>query len=225
MRRNKGVLLVYSFLLILFSCKEQTTVETEVYSDGSRKEIRVHRDTPEKKNIVIFYPNGAIKRKWSIVNDAPNGNFESYDSLGEVDSRGFFYNGQAVGPIYYYYNGHLVLYNERDLSNGIYYVKKYDSITHKLVKEEGICLSPKVEKKESGDRKSIIFFYAQPDGYSNSIQVFLNGIKTSFSSLDGHIGNVETNSLSSGEHVKICSTLRSNNAEVICADSIIYEVK
>ena len=211
---------LWFILISLFcSCKEET--KKEYYNDGKiKKETRkIDEFTQEVKT---YYVTGSIMEKYFCLFSKVNGNYIKFDKNGQIQSQGFFDNGIAIGPTYYYFENSLILYNERDFKGEIYYVKKYDTLTHNLIKEEGICISPNILKTKSDSlkRMQITFFYAQPDGYSNTLLVTVNNIPISIDTIKGHQGII---TVSTGEKnkVNIYSSLK-DRSKLVCKDSLSF---
>ncbi len=204
-----------SFLL---SCNDNVIVGEKYYPNGRLKE-KIKRNGANEE-ITNYYPNGVVSKVYNCKDDVMTGEFVSYDEDSQLSSKGYFWNGQQVGPTFYFNKGQIVLYNERDLHNKVYYVKKYDSVTHELIKEEGLCLSVKPLLQEFINEQFLYFSYSQPDGYINNIKAEINGRNIIIDRLEGHIGLIKLRVPDDiGKVVKIFSILKFNS-EIICRDSI-----
>jgi hypothetical protein len=221
-----------AFVSLLFfnSCTEKKNVKKTYYLDGSIASEVNFKDSDtliKDGEAKFYYPGGKLKKQHFFINDTLNGDFVSYEESGIVQSKGYFKYGVAIGPTYYYHNNNLVLYNERDFENQVYYVKKFDTITHNLIKEEGVCISPNIRRNITSNinEQEVQFFYAKPDGYLNEISVFIKSRPVNFDTLKGHIIKIKINKKSdAGQELKIYSTLKSDKLTLICKDSITYKI-
>lgn len=132
----------------LFSCnadneikKESNQIKKEYYTNGKLKSEIEYKGSLKHGKVKIYYDNGSLEKEYSYDKDTLNGPFKSYEVDGKLQSKGFYWRGEAIGPIFHYNKGILQLYNEKDFSGTYYYVKKY-LLDGKLIKEEGVCLSP-----------------------------------------------------------------------------------
>lgn len=224
-------LLSFGILVFLFSCNEKsaekkTVEQIDIYdkeyypSGGLKKETKYIGGNLLDKEVTYYNANGGISKKCKYSEGKLNGEFMTFDLEGRLISKGFFRKGNAIGSTYYYTKGKLTLYNERDLNGEVYYVKKYDSTTFKLIKEEGVCLTQKPVIEKYKNEQHLYFSYSQPDGYVNDIRVEFNEKEIKFDTIQGHLGLIklkfpDTN----GEAVKIFSTLKFNSL-IICQDSL-----
>lgn len=228
MKSRKRIIFIGLIFTFLASCKENVKIGKEHYPNGKvKKEVR-YKNSLKNREEIYYYPNGVLRKKYFYINDSLNGNFFSYDITGAITSKGHYKDGLPVGPAYYYYKTHLVLYNERDFNGDVYYVKKYDSTSNKLVKEEGVCISPNLIIRSMGGskRQEVLFLYAEPEGYSNTLSVFIGDTRINYDTLGAHVGKIDISILeNTGDSIKIFSTLRSNNSAIICKDSIISILK
>ena len=221
----------FGLLICLFSCNNKSAENKkfdginfyyrEYYPNGILKKETKYIDTSLlNKDITCYHTNGVISKKFKYLNDKVDGEFITYDDSSRILSRGYFNEGIPIGPSYYFTNGSLDLYNERDLHNEVYYVKKYNSITHSLIKEEGVCLSTKPFYKKSDNEQELYFSYAQPDGYINELKAEKSGQPIKFDTLKGHLGLIKLKVPNDiGKVVKIFSILKFNS-QIICRDSL-----
>lgn len=211
------------------SCNDDLIIRKEFYSDGTIKKEISYRLSSKNREEKMYYHNGKLREKYSCVNDQINGDYFSYDNVGNVASKAYFKDGLPVGPVYYYFKSNLVLYNEKDFKGEVYYVKKYDSISHRLLKENGLCLSPNIINRKTlsaTGKQEYIFMYAQPENYSNIIKVFLNNTPIKYDILKGHMAKIEIDgAIEYGKELKIYSLLRRDSVNVICRDSLIVNIR
>jgi hypothetical protein len=183
----------FFLLVIMVSChsnEKTATVEEAYYEDGTLAAEIPYVGTRREGEAKMYYYNGRLKSKVYYSNDLVHGDFISYDSTGNVWTKGYYYKGKAVGPLYYYTNNKLLLYNERDFDGNVYYVLKYDSVTGRLIKEEGVAMSPhtRIDSTEGINKYELLFCYAEPEIYKNSITVLFNSQPVSFERQTGHVG-------------------------------------
>jgi len=214
------------FVCIFFqSCKDHISIETMYYDNGTIKSEITYKDSLKFGKARYYYSNGFLKEELTYENDMIQGNYISFDDEGFVSSTGQFLNGFAVGPLYYYKKGKLVLYNERNFAGDIYYVRKYDPITQDLIKEEGVCLNLDSTAYSSLkiDKKNFIFFYSQPSKCINELNCFINDMPFSFDTLNEHIGIVRVDKIKDKiKTLKIFSKLKTiDENRVICYDSLV----
>jgi hypothetical protein len=210
------------FFLMVFGCRNENSAKKEFYDDGTVKSEVEMEEGYKNGRAKYFYPNGAVKNLYSYKDDLIEGPFTSYDEHGNVITKGHYFKGVCVGPIYYYHQGKVVLYNERDFEQEIYYVLKFDSLSSNLIKEEGRCLSPNTREWEDS-KNSFTFFFAEPDSSYNNINVFVDGIQTSYEVVSPHVAHVKlpTGSMS----IKVFSILKSADSTVKCIDSLVRQFK
>jgi hypothetical protein len=180
--------IVYPMLIYaqLVSCKyheplmaENEYVKKQYYNNGKLKSETTYRDSIRNGPLKEYFFNGSLSHERYFKDDALNCDAVDYNENGIISTKAFFWRDKNVGPIYYYANGHLILYNERDYLGNICYVKKYDTVG-KLIKEEGIAISPNIYSNIQGDtieRNHIVSFYCfytEPEGYHNILQGFIN---------------------------------------------------
>ena len=212
---------IVAIFAFFYSCKDKRVSEKEYYSNGTVKKETLYSDPHRlSKEVKSYYSNGILSKECNYINDKLNGDFISYNELGQILSKGYFKDGVPIGPTYYFNKGGLVLYNERDFNNKVYYVKKFDSTSHLLIKEEGVCLSPNTVIKQSISIQELYFFYAQPEGYTKDLKVEIDGQSIEFDTLQGHMGIIKLKLPAAiGKVVKIFSTLK-YGTNIICQDSI-----
>jgi hypothetical protein len=219
-------------IICLISCNDKSAekknieqidiYEREYYPSGRlKKEIKYINGNLLNTTIIYYDSSEKIRKRYHYLNNKLDGEFVDYDNNNQILFQSYYKEGAAIGPTYYFSKGILRLYNERDLKGEIYYVKKYDTITHKLIKEEGICLSPnRIVKQPSAKIQELIFFYAEPDGYKNELKALIDGQDIKIDTLKGHIGLVKLKVPDDiGKVVKIFSILKFKTA-IICQDSL-----
>lgn len=213
----------FILLSFIFSCSDKPVVKMIEYFDNGqvRSEIE-YLDSVKNGCARFYYESGVLKEKYMYVNDTVEGDYIIYDETGLTSSKAYFWKGNPVGPIFYYENGNLRLYNERDYNGEVYYVQKF-SATGEKVKEEGVCISPNVKVDTMPQSIELFFFYSEPVGYSNQLQVFLNDDLIKIDTLNGHIGVVRLPRADSSK-IKILSSLTSPSGRVICSDSIVRHI-
>lgn len=220
-------------VIIFFSCKNAKkgpkNNEKEYYSNGRIMSEKIYDKSKAEREERFYYKNGVLMKQCYYINDNLNGNYFSYDTMGFIRTKAYFINGKAVGSRYYYYNGHIVLYNERNFEEQNYYIKKYDSFSNRLIKEEGVCLDPNlIDSKllNLDSKNNILFFYSQPDQYLNQISVTLEDKPIKFDIINGHIGKVEVDKQKNkGKFLKIYSVLTTSDKKNICEDSLVVHIE
>ncbi len=93
---------IYNSLLIAYSC------------------ILFYNCT-DKKEIKEYYPNGKIKKQYSLINEKVEGEVFLYDSTGTLSSSHLYVNGKANGRAYDYYpSGKIkeIFYETENHANG-----------------------------------------------------------------------------------------------------------
>ncbi len=204
---------------LLFSCRNNEVMKREFYRSGELKSEFKTVGKMKNGEAKYYYKNGLLKDKVNYKNDILDGDCFSYDKGGHLISRGYFRGGKPVGPIFYYYQNNLILYNERDLKQDVYYVKKFDSSNKQLIKEEGVCLSPNLEvRKISESGYDVTIFYSEPEGYTNEILVMTNDRKQSIEKNRYHFLDLRINK---GGKLRIYSELNDNLGRIVCRDSLI----
>ncbi|MFT3702998.1 MAG: hypothetical protein QM802_11545 [Agriterribacter sp.] len=204
--RNKSKIFHLIFISFLFSCTggsstiEKNNVQVSYYPSGKVKS-KIAIDEFGRRNGLgeEFFENGKIKKRYENKNDTLNGRFTEFFESGKQKSNGAFYKGVAIGPIYYYSeNGGLRLYNEYDVAQDVYYVKKYDS-SGLLIKEEGVSISPNVllndkisDSVRVGEAVDVAFSYAQPNGYRSNPSFQLENKYTLNIDTTYHLAHVKT---------------------------------
>lgn len=215
------------YLFIIFqSCKDNIYVESTYYDNGKIKTEITYKDSMKFGKAKFYHSNGLIKDEFNYVNNKIEGNYFSYDEEGFVTFKGQFVNGYAVGPLYYYKKGKTLLYNERNFAGDIYFVRKYDSINHELIKEEGVCVNidTNVYRLLNLDKQKYFgFFYSRPNKCINELNCSINGIPVSFDTLKGHIVIVKVNKINNEfKTLKIISKLIAvDENRVVCYDSTV----
>ncbi|WP_121356799.1 toxin-antitoxin system YwqK family antitoxin [Flavisolibacter nicotianae] len=224
MRIVERYISVFLLILIFEACGNDQSVIKEYYSDGKLKKKIVFEGSRRNREEISYYANGVMSRRCHFMNDSLNGEALEFDTSGQLRGKGYFLNGTAIGPIFHYQNGALSLYNERDFKGEIYYVKKYDSPTQNLIKEEGVCLSPNTMIRNAvgtENKQEVIFLYAEPSGYSNQVTVLINNSLYSFDTIASHVGRISLpNSGRNENEVEIYSVLRSGDSNIVCRDSL-----
>jgi len=179
-----------------------------------------------------FYDGGQLKKKYTYRNDTLNGEFEAYFENGGIESKGFFWNDKPVGPtIYYGKDGKIRLYNELDFNGDIYYVKKYDD-NQKVIKEEGVAVSPNIliyeTKKDSLPKDSLVnifFFYSEPEGSKNTILCYIDSQRVQANYTEHHLALIQKRFSQSGIHeLKVVSILNNEADMQSTKDSIIKKI-
>ncbi len=221
----KLLLIILNFIYFQ-SCKDRVIIESEYYDNGKIKSEITYKDSLKYGKAKFYYLNGTLKEEYIFIHDTIQGDYISYDEDGLVSAKGYFINGKAIGPTYYYKKGKLVLYNERDFGGGVYYVKKYDTLTHILIKEEGVCVctdSTAYKSLNIDNEKYFLFFYSQPTNCLNELKSFIDGVSIKYDTLKGHIGIIKVDNFKDkGRTLKVYSSLKSTeNSIVICYDSLI----
>ncbi|GAA4321048.1 hypothetical protein [Flaviaesturariibacter amylovorans] len=220
MRNSLPVFLIASTFAI--SCNEKSRTKKEYYPNGKiRRETKYKKGETSTKEVISFYPNGQVEEKRTYINDRLNGVFVSFDANGDSLSRGYFRDDKPIGPIYYYTDGRLMLYNERDFSGDVYYVRKFDTESLKLIKEDGVCISPNIAIVEKGKDKEFEFCFAQPEGYRNEIHAEIDGDSVQIIRMEGNVGRILVSDwIGKSKTLKIVSTL-SNGLQIVCQDSLV----
>jgi hypothetical protein len=171
--------ILISCCLFLVSCNDENS-EKEFYPGT---------------NIFKYYPSGQLKSITKIYNS--NTDYKVYKEFyqnGNQKYKDATFQDKWVGPIELYdSNGVLSLYNEIDINEGYFYVKKYKE--GRLIKEEGLALSPILyDFSKDTIIKSLMFFYSEPPGYSNEIKTFIDNQEIKFIRMsEHHIGIISLN--------------------------------
>jgi antitoxin component YwqK of YwqJK toxin-antitoxin module len=227
---SKSISEVIVLSIWLIGCRNSEKLERQYYSNGELKTEThtsiINGDT--LKHEKLFYHVGFVKADRHYKNQILHGQYLSFNEFGSLLESACFVDGIPVGPIRYYYNNNLVLYNERDFKGDVYYVKKYDSATHKLIREEGAAISSNVVIKNipvKGKNTEVLFFYAEPDGDRNIISVEINGKKGSFDTIMSHVGRIKIDPiLDKRSVVKIKSELKIKFNDAVIIDSVIVNL-
>jgi len=227
--------LLIIFILLLYSCSKNNNNIMRLYYPGTNN---IKAEITFKDSITstirdgiakLYYPNGKIESLGYYVNDSLNGVYKGFDENGIISLEASYWKNKKVGPSKYYKNGYLQLYNEKDYSGGIYYVQKFDSKGN-IIKEEGVSVSPvpyldldsNVVKSKTS--VSLYFFYAEPDGYRNSLKAFINDTIVDINILPYHIASITKKIIKQGRNeFKLVSILKKNN-NLISQDSCVKEL-
>lgn len=219
---KNGILVVLQ-LILLCSCDLKNRTEKEYFPDGNIKSKISYKGDQRNGLTEYYFRDGKVKERLYYKDGLLNGEFCSFDSSGRVLSQGHFRNGNAIGPIYYYHLGRLVLYNERDFSSSIYYVRKFDTASAKLIKEEGVCFSRNLIEDftvDAGTKYRLQISYAEPENSNNTITVLANGNKVPIKKNKQHLGEIEFEMIGGVNTVAIFSVLKSTSGSVLCSDSL-----
>jgi hypothetical protein len=218
------ILLLTSAIIFVIACN-YATLKKEYYSDGTIKSEETFYRGKKHGKKTTYHRNGRVKEIMHYINDVLDGEYTSYDSLGYKDSYGYFWKGKAVGPLHYYKRDKLVVYNERDHTGLVYYVKKYTENGSTLLKEEGVCLTDSWFEDyttKAGTYYEFSFFYAEPILYTNKIQALFNNDTILVEKTHYHLAIVK---IPYSNHIKgilkITSNLFNQGNKHICQDSII----
>lgn len=224
---------IFNYWLIVFffivSCKNDTNVKNEYYFNGQIKSVTTYNGKMRDGIAKTFYKDGSLKEVFFYVNNSRNGKYLSYDNKGNKDGEGFFWRDSLVGPNYFYNNNRLELYNESDYNGGIYYVKKYD-LTGKLIKEEGIAISPNFYSSLTSDTISInkkvalYFFYSEPESYKNYLEASVNGEPITITYLPSHVGLIEKSILNVGQYHFEVKAILKHNEQTISQDYCVKTI-
>jgi hypothetical protein len=232
--------IVYFSFIFLASCNNGKNSDQQIgipkivyYSSGKLKSKKMVNMLGQKIGIAEeYYERGQLKIKYAYNNDTLNGEFESYFESGGVESKGFFWNGKPIGPaVYYKKNGKVRLYNEFDFNGDVYYVKKYDD-SQKVIKEEGVPVSPNIlingTRKDSlvnGSSAIITLFYSEPEGYKNTLLCYLDNDKMQVKYMNPHMALIQKQFLKKGTYeLKAVSILKNEDAMQILNDSVIKKI-
>lgn len=215
----------YLMLLgLLFSCKQNNGRET-YYDNGKLKSRTVYGANGFDSTFQEFSINGVLIREQSYKDSQLNG--PAYLFLEREDSivKGCYWHDYSAGPYRYYKNGGMVLYNEVDGDEKNFYVKKMD-VNGNVIKEEGLSLSPFIytncatDTLKAGSQFVLNAFFAEPDGYNNTIEVKINKEKISFHRDECHILEIDTTLMKTGVYsIGIFSKL-TNHGSLVAEDSV-----
>jgi len=215
--------------LLIYSCNNGKIVK-EYYRDGSLKSETLIVNGLKNGTAKQYYNNGQLFYICHYKNDTMFGPYQEYAPSGKLKSSAFFWRDRPVGPIYYNFNdGSLELYNERDYDSAVYYIKKYDTLG-KLIKEEGVCISPSIVENIKNDSIKVNsnynarFFYAEPNGYSNFIKAYYNNAPMNISFTDAHMGIIEAHINKPGWFtIRISSILKDSSNNLLDSNSIFIK--
>lgn len=181
-QQNNSNYIVVLLTLFLLSCGQQENsypvVKEEHYEDGKLKsEITYANDTTKTGAAKYYYKSGQIATLCFYKNNKLDSFYINYHANGNDKEKGYYYLGNTVGSIYFYYpTGRLETYNAKDFAQETFYVVKFDSVGNKIY-EEGLVISPTVAaqpyKKQylKGDSISLQYQVAQPPGYKSEVFV------------------------------------------------------
>jgi antitoxin component YwqK of YwqJK toxin-antitoxin module len=209
--------------LILDGCK-QATIKKEYYPNGVLKSETAFEKQKQNGICKRYYPNGNLEEKLEFIDDYANGDFCKFENTGDSLVRGFYVQGAVVGPTYWYHKNKVVLYNESDFQGNAYYVIKYDSLDQKVIKEEGVAVSPDItlsKDKKSLNSNNVSFYYAEPDGYNNHLNIVADGDTMFFLKNKVHLILLKLSPKIQNHIIKIYSEFESRNHVLISKDSLI----
>lgn len=165
-----------------------------------------------------FYSNGSVEniRKYYVRNYRYS-LYETYFKNGNIKANGSLFDDKWVGPKNFYDSlGNLMLYNDVNLNEKCFYVKKFKD--NKLIKEEGISIYDDlflVSNPDSGQIQ-LMFCYSKPPKYKNYLHVYLDYKEISFTDFfEHHVGLISLNKrvLATGKHriIIVAKLLNENN--------------
>ena len=208
------------------STKGSTYVKKEYLKDGVLKSEVTYRDSVKHGIVKEYFQNGKLRSTGIYDNDTLNGACIHYDLEGRIETKAIFWKGKPVGPIYYYKNGKIISYNERDYSGEVYYVIKYDT-SNTIVKEEGVAISPNAFYNEATNlikkdsTLSLYAFYSEPQGYMNTLRAFINDSSIEIKKSANHFTIVKYKPNHEGRlSVRLISTLTKED-KLIAQDSLL----
>jgi hypothetical protein len=211
------------------SSKQPVENHKITFYPSGKMESKVSLDQSKKRQGLYeeYFEGGQIKMHLTYYQDTLEGPFQTFAQDGKLESKGYFWHGKQIGPTYYYEDGMLKLYNEYDYNQKRYYIIKYDT-GQKVIKEEGVAISPvllvngrEIDSLPSNSTSEINFFYAEPQGYKNSLHCMLNGNSVEFKQRQTHVGSILIGGAEHGVyHLKITSTLF-NGKTLEASDSIV----
>jgi hypothetical protein len=213
--------------------KTVSYVKKEYYSTGQLFSETTYKDSLREGQYIQYYKNGEKQFTGSYYKDVLDGDFTGYDSLGNIQCKGYYSRGKPSGGIFCYYKGHLVLYHEMDYSGDTYYAKTYDTTSGKLIKEEGHLLSSNYfydVYKDTAENDFYVYFttfYAQPKGDTNDLRGFVNDSAVGILTLPyAHVVmacDVFTNKDKGKYNFKITSVLRSDTSIIVGDTAVIMD--
>lgn len=134
------------FVLIIASCKDKSIVR-EHYSNGKLKsEFKIDSKSEKNGYCKYYYPDGNnLMIDCNYVANKKEGICTLYFRNGVVEAKLNYSKDSLFGnQIYYYSNSELRKYATVDGFGDVFYVEKYDSITHVKFFQDGSIISRRV---------------------------------------------------------------------------------
>lgn len=203
------IIIAFNFALFCDSCKEKSKIKIKktyfpsgkietyghylndstpidtfyiFYKNGNIERKVVFDSTGKPEGIAqLYFENGRLKSKKNYVNGLVQGISSIYDSLGNLDTKAFWYNNKMVGDFYEFRNNILSQYRFSDFQKRLANIIDYDS-TGRVEKE--INLVPFIDSvklttnEKDVDTCSVLVVISNPVNKSNKIIVeYLNHSK------------------------------------------------
>lgn len=198
-----SIVILFLTLVILFTVKNKLNINKfETYPDTT------FNSSGSVENIKKFY----VRNYRYYLH-------EEYFKNGNIKEKGSLFDDKWTGPYYYDSLGNLILYNDVNLNQECFYVKKFKD--NKLIKEEGISIYDDlflVSNPDSGQIQ-LMFCYSKPPKYKNYLHAFLDNKEINFTDFfEHHIGLISLNKseLTHGKHrIIVVAKLLNENNELI----------
>ena len=105
------ILFCITFLLLLGSCKKESTIIESTFPDGSPQRVCIYKGSGANKEMLretIYYPGKKIQIDGAYYNNKRTGKWVYYYSNGNIWSEGFFKDGRNEGKrTIYFENGRI----------------------------------------------------------------------------------------------------------------------
>jgi len=165
---------VYKYLNSCDTCLFDTFYS---YYENGKFESKIVYDSSgnETGTAKFYYPNGILKGTINYIKDIAQGEQIRYDSLGNLNSKGFNFNGINVGDEYFYKNNKVWTYQFFDFHRNLFTSVEYDE-NGNITKQEGdrgFLDSIKVEPIQNGFNLFKIFIL-QPNPPRTSNKLIAN---------------------------------------------------